>query len=153
MHEPNCPVMSFWYYCLISSGPKVVNQLGSSWRETFWMIFKPIRLLIFQTCKTRAASGQKATILPYRVPDLLEMLGRWMLWRQAANFQRIHLINRHCACNRTALILYHKLTSRKEKGLNCDVMWRPKVERGWAFDTYLALKILLILRTSVTRIY
>lgn len=60
--------------------------------------------------------------------------------------------NRHCACNRTELILYHKLTSRKEKGLNCDVVRRTKVGRAESLDTYLALKILLILRTSVTRI-
>lgn len=38
--------------------------------------------------------------------------------------------NRHCACNRTALILYHKLTSRKEKGLNRDAVGRTKVGRS-----------------------
>lgn len=148
MHEPNCPVMSFWYYCLISSGPKVVNQLGSSWRETFWMIFKPIRLLIFQTCKTRVASGQKATILhPFRNAREMDVM------KPGSQLSKNSFDNRHRACNRTALILYHKLTSRKEKGLNCDAMWRTKVGRGSAFDTYLALKILLILRTSVTSIY
>lgn len=38
--------------------------------------------------------------------------------------------NRHCACNRTALILYHKLANLKEKGLSCDAVRRTKVGRG-----------------------
>lgn len=60
--------------------------------------------------------------------------------------------NRHCACIRTALILYHKLTSCKEKGSTVTPCEGQKWGEAQRFDTYLALKILLILRTSVTSI-
>lgn len=48
-----------------------------------------------------------------------------------------------------ALILYHKLTTCKDKVLNCDATRRTKVGMAESFDTYLALNILLILRTSI----